>query len=391
MTICTSHHRNNGKFGQITLVAKVINQTSIMVEILIANRFLIITMAKNKEINLEKRAQIVILKETGKSYAEIARILKVCRSGVQKTCQMYRNTSSNTNQKGRGRKRKTTKRDDNRITTISKTDRFKTASDIRAEINQGLAAPISLTTVKRRLRGKGLIGRVAAKKPLLRPQNKRKRLQFAKDHDHWTIDQWKSVLWSDESKFQLFGSNRRQYIRRQTGERQKPNCVASKVKHGGGSVMVWGCFSYDGVGQLKKIDGILTKESYHSILQRHAIRYGIQLIGRGFVFQQDNDPKHTSGLCKNYLQKKEDDGVLQVMIWPAQSPDVNPIELLWDELDRRVRDSRPTSLPGLWECLREAWQQIQLHSLHKLVERLPKICKALIKAKGGHFSESHLK
>lgn len=252
-------------------------------------------MAKTSEISAEKRSQIVILKKTGKSYAEIAKILKISRSGVQKCWQRFIQTRSNKNRSGRGRTRKTSKRDNSHILLISKADRFKTASDIRAKINQTLAEPISLNTVKRRLRENGLVGRIAAKKTLLRSVNKQKRLKFAKEHKNWSIAQWKLVLWSDESKFQLSGSNRRQYVRRKTGERLKSECVASTVKHAGGSVMVWGCFSYDGVGQPKKIDGKMTKESYHSILQHHAIPSGNQLIGRGFIFQQDNDPKHTSG------------------------------------------------------------------------------------------------
>lgn len=348
-------------------------------------------MARKGQIPIEKRAQINILSETGKSCSVIAEILKVSKSSVSRTLKRQRETGSNKNKKGSGRPRKTSKRDDNRMLQISKANRFKSASDIRAEINQSLDAPVSLTTVKRRLREGGLFGRIAVKKPLLSSANKRKRLQFAKEHENWTIEQWKNVLWTDESKFELFGSHRRQYCRRKVNERYQANCITPTVKHGGGSVMVWGCFSYGGVGQLVKIDGIMKKEQYHSILQRYAIPSGVKLIGRNFIFQQDNDPKHTSKLCMNYLKKKQDDGALQILTWPPQSPDVNPIELLWDELDRRVRDQRPTKIPNLWDCLKEAWNNIEARTLQKLVERLPKICSAIIKAKGGHFQENRLK
>lgn len=348
-------------------------------------------MAGNGQISIEKRAQINILSESGKTYSEIAEFVKVSKSSVHRTLRRKCETGSNRNRKGSGRPRKTSKRDDNRLLEISKSNRFKTAPDLRAEINQSLVAPISLTTVKRRLRENGLIGRVAVKKPLLRPVNKKKRLQFAKEHKNWTIADWKNVLWTDESKFELFGSHRRQYCRRKVKERYKPSCIVPTTKHGGGSVMVWGCFSFDGVGQLVKIDGIMKKEQYHNILQRHAIPSGVQLIGRNFVFQQDNDPKHTSKLCTYYLKLKEDIGVLKILTWPPQSPDINPIELLWDELDRRVKDLRPTSLGGLWNSLKEAWNNIGAQTLRKLVERLPKICAAVIKAKGGHFDESRLK
>ena len=105
-----------------------------------------------------------------------------------------------------------------------------------------------------------MIGRIAVRKPLLRPVNKEKRLKFAQEYGEWTIGQWKSVLWTDESKFERFGSHRRQYVRRKLNERFKPDCI-------------------------KKIEGIMKKEQYHSILQRHAIPSGINSIGHGFIFQ----------------------------------------------------------------------------------------------------------
>ena len=347
-------------------------------------------MVKNKELSTEKRSNVVILHKIGKTYNEIAKILKISKGTVSKTLKRNRETGSNVNKKRSGRPRKTSKRDDDKILTISSANRFETAPNIRAKINERLPSPISVSTVQRRLREKGMFGRIAVKKPLLRPPNIKKRLEFAIRHKDWTLDDWKRVLWSDESKFEIFGSHRRQHVRRKVKERYNSKCIAPTVKHGGGSVIVWGCFSYDGVGELVKIDGIMKKEDYHRILQYSAIPSGIGLIGYGFKFQQDNDPKHTSKLCSDYLNKKEEEGVLENVIWPPQSPDVNPIELLWDELKRRVRDLKPTSQISMWNCLNEVWNNLQAETLQKLVRRMPKICAALIKAKGGHFDESKL-
>ena len=102
----------------------------------------------------------------------------------------------------------------------------------------------------------------------------------------------------------------------QKGEWMVSTCMVPTVKHGGGGVMVWGCFAGDTVGDLFKIEGTLNQHGYHSILQRHAIPSGLRLVGPSFIFQQDNDPKHTSRLCKGYLTKKESDGVLHQMTWP---------------------------------------------------------------------------
>ena len=100
---------------------------------------------------------------------------------------------------------------------------------------------------------------------------------------------------------------------------------------------------------LFRFQGTLNQHGYHSILQRYAIPSGLRLVGLSFVFQQEKDPKHTSRLCKGYLTK-ESDGVLSQMTRPPQSPDLNPIEMVWDELDRRVEEKQPTSAQHMWEA-----------------------------------------
>ena len=85
-----------------------------------------------------------------------------------------------------------------------------------------------------------LHGQIAAKTPLLKDSSKKKRLAWVKKPEQWTLDQWKSVLWSDESKCEIFGLNRRVFVRRRVGEQMSSACVVPTVKHGGGEVIVWG-------------------------------------------------------------------------------------------------------------------------------------------------------
>uniref|UniRef100_A0A672IYI2 Transposase Tc1-like domain-containing protein n=1 Tax=Salarias fasciatus TaxID=181472 RepID=A0A672IYI2_SALFA len=261
-------------------------------------------------------------------------------------------TGANFDRKRSGRPKATTESEDKFL----RVDRRLTGQPLQAQLNSGRSKQVSVSTVKRRLPAAGLTGRVAARKPLLRRQNKTKRLAW----------------------FEIFGSSRRIFVRHRAGERMLPQCVASTVKHGGGSVMIWGCFAGSRVGDLFRVRGTLNQNSYHSMLQ----------LGQGFIFQQDNDPKQKSKLCQNYLVKKEEAGKLENMERPAQSPDLNPIELVWDEIDRRVKAKQPTSATHLWELLQQTWEELSEDSLISVVERMPRVCSAVISAKGGYFDES---
>lgn len=344
-------------------------------------------MGKVAETTIEKRSAIITLIKEGKSQREVASQLKISKGCVQRAIERHAQTGLLEDKPRSGRPRSTTKQEDLLIVTTSKRNRRKTAPEIRSEINITRNKPLSLTTVKRRLRDAGLFGRVAVRKPLLRPQNKVKRLEWAKRHRDWTEEDFSRVLWSDESKFEVFGTKRRVFVRRSAEQKMLPDCMVPTVKHGGGSVMVWGCFSSSGVGDLTRVSGKMNKEAYKKILEENALISGLRLIGEGFVFQQDNDPKHTSRLCQDYLKQREDEEILQVMTWPPQSPDINPIELLWEELDRRVRDQCPSSESALWNTLQGCWNNIPHETIQKLVARLPRIVKKVIECKGGFFDE----
>lgn len=347
-------------------------------------------MGKTKKLSVETRAIIASLHNLGKSNRTIAAELKIPRRTVDYNVKKYASTRSFGDRVRSGRPRKTTTAEDKHIVLISKRDRRLTGPEIAAQINESRDLPLSISTVKRRLREAGLFGRVAVKKPLLRRQNKIKRLQWAKEHKNWTHEQWERVLWSDESKFEVFGSKRRIFVRRSKEERMLDPCVIPTVKHGGGSVMVWGCFGGQATGDLVKIEGILKKQGYKKIIKENVVRSGQRLIGRKFIFQHDNDPKHSSKLCKEYLKELERKNVLKVMTWPSQSPDLNPIELLWDKLDREVRKQCPTSTSHLWNILKDQWNQIDDDYLSKLLQRMPRLCTEIIKVKGGYIDESKI-
>lgn len=110
--------------------------------------------------------------------------------------------------------------------------------------------------------------------------------------------------------------------------------MSETVKHGGSSIMVWGCMSWNGTGNLTVIEGILNARTYAEILQDNLFQSASKLgIRDDFLFQQDNDPKHTARVTKEFLLYK----VPRRLNTPPQSPDLNPIENLWYFLDQEVR------------------------------------------------------
>lgn len=162
----------------------------------------------------------------------------------------------------------------------------------------------------------------------------RKGCRFANEYINKPLEFWKKVIFTDESKFCLFGSDGNKSVWRKNKMALDPKNVCPTVKHGGGSIMVWGCMSWNGTGNLTVIEGILNARTYVEILRDNLFQSASKLgIRDDFLFQQDNDPKHTARVTKEFLLYK----VPRRLNTPPQSPDLNPIENLWYFLDQEVR------------------------------------------------------
>ena len=146
--------------------------------------------------------------------------------------------------------------------------------------------------------------------------------------------------------------------------------------------MVWGCFTWWHFGPLHRIEGIMKKEDYLTILQTHLPEFVDKsaYLEEEVVFQQDGDPKHSAKIVKKWLSEQN----FQLMNWPAQSPDLNPIKNLWSIVGRRLGlyQSAPSNLEELWARVQLEWQNIPKEIIQELVESMPKPINMVLKTKG---------
>ena len=324
------------------------------------------------------RERVLQCLKDGRTQAQVARDFKIPRQLVSFWNKKKLETGTLKTSPRTGRPKVTTERQDRMISMMSKADPKRTASDINKNLAEYHNLKIHTSTVKRRLAEAGLHGRRPSKKPLISAKNRKARLAFALAHQHWTQEDWSKVLWSDESKFNLFSSDGIKYVRRPVNRRNDVRYQVPTIKHGGGSVMVWGCFSNKGVGPLVRIDGIIDQLVYREILKNHMLPFAHEELSRSWIFQQDNDPKHRSKLLQEYFKKAK----IKVLEWPSQNPDLNPIEHLWEELDRRARTQNYSNLMTFFKVLQEEWNEIPKNRIKNLVASMPRRCQAVIQSKG---------
>jgi transposase len=258
------------------------------------------------------------------------------------------------------------------------------AKDAARQLSEVKGRNIHPRTVRRTLQQAGLKAVNKKKKPLLKPHHRRGRLHFCQEYQHWTVRDWMRVIFSDEVKVNRLGSDGRAWGWKKPGEELPDRLVQDTLKYGGGHVMLWGCMTWEGVGFACKIDGNMDGQLYKEILEDELLQtleyYGLE-VG-DIIFQQDNDPKHTSKKAKEFFEEHQ----MRVLKWPAQSPDLNPIEHLWVYIKRRLNEypNPPEGILELWERIQVEWEKIPVDYCQKLISSMPRRIKAVLRAKGGH-------
>jgi transposase len=322
---------------------------------------------------------IISLLNQGLSTREIAKKCKVSSSTVQKFRKIH---CPNVEIKKGGRPKKLTLQDKRFCVRALTSGKAKTATEVTNKLKESMGVSVSVKTVTRALNQAGLASGEKKTKPLLSRKNIKARLEFARAHKYWTVEDWKCIIWSDETKINRFQSDGRSWYWKREGNQLQHHHVKQTVKHGGGSIMIWGCMTAEGPGNMCKIDGTMDQYLYKTILEDDLLKTidFYQLDAQKVIFQHDNDPKHKAKSVKEWLETQD----FQVLEWPAQSPDLNPIENLWSNLKRRLSqyESPPKGILELWERIEVEWGKIEKDTCLKLIESMPKRMKSVIKAKG---------
>ena len=334
-------------------------------------------------ISFEKRARICLLIEQGSSTRQVAELEGISHSSVARIIRRRRETGSLNNKPKSGRPRILQRHDERKAIRLLKSNKCQTAIDVQRKLFVDYNKKVSADTIRRIFKRNGLQSRVLKKKPFLKKSSKQKRLIFARKYKDWTIENWRHVIWSDESKFSIFGSDGRKYYWKEAHEPIRDSHVIPTMKFGGGSIMVWGCFSSDGIGYLCRINGRMDSKLYEKILKEDFLGTlsWYKTKKDDITFQHDNDPKHTAKRIQKWLKQNK----IKVLYWPPQSPDLNPIEHLWSEAKRRLyKQPKSTSQEDLWQKLQDIWNNIESETCLKLIDSMLERIRDVIKAKGSY-------
>ncbi|GFW04200.1 transposable element Tcb2 transposase [Trichonephila clavipes] len=271
---------------------------------------------------------------------------------------------------GSGETRKTTRREDRRIVRQALVNPTVTRSTIRADAGVAIVPQ----TISRHLAEVNLKSKRPFRALPLTPEHQQLCLQWCQAKSMWNITDWQKVVFSDESRFVLGTDDNRVRVWRRPGERYNPPHTVLRHTARTAGVMVWGALAYDSWSTLIVMCGTLTGQRYvDDILRPHV---GPFLNGLpGAIFHQDNAHPHTARVAQDFLRH------FQTLPWPARSPDLSPVEHVWDQLKRQMPSCH--SVHDLELAVQDLWAHLPRDNIRCLINSLPDRVAACIAAGGG--------
>ncbi|UYV60183.1 hypothetical protein LAZ67_1000258 [Cordylochernes scorpioides] len=246
-----------------------------------------------------------------------------------------------------------------------------TCTTILQHMQDTLYHSISTRTISRRLVANGLHSCRPLRRLPLTPPNRRQRLEWCRARSTW-MTEWHRVVFSDESRFCLSSDSRRVRVWRRRGERSNPAAIVERPTVRQCGIMVWGAIAYDSRSPLLRIQGTMTAQRYVDDVLRPVTLPYLQEVPNA-LYQQDNARPHTARISQQALQD------VQMLPWPPYSPDLSPIEHVWDIIGRRLHAlPQQRSEDELWQMVEREWRAIPQDAIRTLIDSLPRRVAACI-------------
>ncbi|GFX05042.1 transposable element Tc1 transposase [Trichonephila clavipes] len=339
-------------------------------------------MAGRNHLDEFTRGRMIGKLEEGRTVSSVAAEFGINKSVISRAWKAFQTTGTAVRKVGGGCLRTTTAGDDRYIILQAKRGRRQSASVNAQQLSAAMGRQVSRFTVARRLHKGDLFARRPERCLPLKVDHRRHRLQWCREHKNWTSDQWRRVLFTDESRFSTRSDSQRVLIWREIGTRFYTSNIKERHHYGGPGVLVWGGIMLNGRTELHIFDrGSVIGDRYcEEILLPH-VRLFRGAIGPDFIFMEDNARPHQTLAVEELLERED----ITRMDWPAYSPDLNPIEHVWDALGRRIaaRLHHPENTQQLKQMLIEEWVLLPQEMLHELVLSMRRRCEATIAVKGG--------
>ncbi|KAK3555601.1 hypothetical protein QTP86_025658 [Hemibagrus guttatus] len=306
----------------------------------LAGVFWIIVLLQNQS-SLQLEVTNLPIYQSGKGYKAISKALGLPRTTVRAIIYKWRKHGTVENLPRSDRPTKITPRAQRQLIQEVTKDPTTPSKELQASL-ASVKVSVHDSTIRKRRGKNGLHGRVPRRKPLLSKKNIKARLSFARKHLDDPQDFWENTLWM----------------------RQKLNFL-------------------EGPGRLAVINGTMNSAVYQKLLKENVRPSVCDLkLKRTWVLQQDNDPKHTNKSTSEWLKKNR----MKTLEWPSQSPDLNPIEMLWHDLKKVVHARKPSNVAELQQFCKDEWAKIPPQRCNRLIASYGKRLIAVVAAKGGPTS-----
>ncbi len=311
---------------------------------------------KKGDLNYFEQGMVVGARRAGLSISKTADLLECSCTTISRVYRKWSEKEKISSERQLcGRKCLVDVRGQRRMGRLVRDDRKATVTQITTRYNQGMQNTISERTTHRILKQMGYSSRRPHRVPLLSAKNRKLRLQFTQAHQNWTIEDWKNVAWSDESRFLLRHSDGRVRIWHKEHESMDPSCLVSTVQAGGGV----GDIFLAHFGHLSTNRALFKCHSLpeYCCWPCHPFMTTVYPSSDG-SFQKNNAPCHKAQIISDWFL--EQDNEFTLLKWPPQSPDLNPTEHLWDvvEWEIRIMDVQPTNLQQLRDAIMLIWTKI---------------------------------